>query len=208
MCGRKPNDAEIEVLALKYNKIREEIQLEKELGHRRATQGIAAVGLVAGYALLSEQPTLFALVPLLIVFIFVLTVASVNEVLLLSWQAYEIEEVIDVEGFDYEHELGVLNRDNKRSRLSKWYSVPPLFILFIMIIGYVVFAGLSIEAVRGEQALGYDFDYLLTIGYALTTLLIVITLVSLFAVTSDMLAKVQERDVGRLGLLYELLSDK
>jgi hypothetical protein len=71
----------------------------KKLTHRHVARGVAAIGVVGGYVLLSEQFVFISLIPLIISFVSVLVIVQANEVLLLAWEAYRIESHVEVEGF-------------------------------------------------------------------------------------------------------------
>jgi len=195
MSNEQLSDKESEILAMKYDTIRSELLEEKKLGHQRVTQSIAAIGVVGGYSLVSEQFVFITFIPLIIAFVFVLTIVQTNEVLLLAWEAYRIEAQIPVRGFDYEHEIGIIGNDNERDDLSYWYSIPPLLLLLTMVIGYVSFVVLAWFVLpRNGTILGQDVRTVAGVTYGTLSLFMVFGAVSILRLSYEIAAKVDDRE--------------
>jgi uncharacterized membrane protein (Fun14 family) len=116
---------EREALLTEYQEMREEIRANISIMHQRVSRGIAAIGFVIGYALLAPGGSVFvSIVPILMAVLFFLTVQSIQDMSVVSRHAYDIEALVPVDEFGYEHRYGGLLRENRRThRWSAWNRV-------------------------------------------------------------------------------------
>lgn len=107
---------EQEALLTEYREMREELRTNITILNQRVSRGIAAIGFVIGYSLLAPGGIVFiSSVPVLIAVLLILSVQTVQEMAIVSRHAYDIEKLVPIDEFGWEHKYGGLINDNKRS---------------------------------------------------------------------------------------------
>lgn len=187
---------EMEALLTEYREMREEIRLLEELTQKRASRGITAIGFVIGYALLAPGGTIFVtVVPVMIGFLFLLTIQSTNTMFLLGRQVYDIEESIPVENFGWEHRYGGFLLDNERSiPWSRWQAVnlvdlPIMTVHAIAAAFYLGSVGLALYVIQqqfSQSVAGIDPLVLTAGAYLVLTALLGSVAISFFTVQQSL----------------------
>jgi hypothetical protein len=176
---------EKEVLVTEYQEVREELRENARLLHMRISRGIAAIGAVIGYALLAEEGSVFiTIIPLIIGIVYLLTLNSIQNMLLLGRYSYDIEEKIMPEGEGWEHQYGgLLPHGERETTLSKFPRIDLSDISSIIVGGlsafiYAGFIYLSWREINElKKVAGLDpavlfvmFHFTLTISLAAATM--------------------------------------
>lgn len=172
---------ENEVLVVEYQEIREELRENARLLHMRISRGIAAIGAVIGYALLADGGSVFiSIIPLIIGFIYLLSLNSIQNMLALGRRSYDIEEEIMPEGEGWEHQYGGLLPHNEReTTLSKFPQIDLSDISSIIVGGfsaliYAAFCFLSLGEINEVgMVVGLDPVVLLSLFYIIFTILLI-----------------------------------
>lgn len=174
--------SEREALLAEYQEVREELRENATLLHSRVSRGIAAIGAVIGYALLAEGGRPFiSIVPLIIAFIYLLTLNSIQNMLILSRRSYDIEEKIMPEGQGWEHQYGgLLPHSERKTSYDKFPQIDlsdiasaTLVVLSALI--YVVFIFISWRTVNELEITiaGVDSGIIIILSYAILTVFLI-----------------------------------
>lgn len=187
---------EKEALLAEYQEMREEIRTNIELLHTRFSRGVAAIGFVIGYALLAPGGTIFiTLVPLLIGILYLLSMQSLLDMSVISRHVYDIEELLSIEEFGWEHRYGGLLKDNmRRIPWSQWdridlFTIPYNVVAVLAAFIYFGFIGLAIMVVDkqvSQPVFGFDPAFLIFGFYVILTVLLVVASVAFLVVLSEL----------------------
>lgn len=177
-------ETKTEALLTEYSELREEIRLLMELQHSRALGGTAALGAVIGYSLLSKDGLVFiVLVPIIIAFLFILTVQTTNGMMFLGRHIYDIESELDIDSMGWEHRYGgvILNERAMSSELFSgldWSGVPELviYILVAMIYaGFIIISMIVIQDYNLPEPLSGLEIHLIGSAYLVITILALVS---------------------------------
>lgn len=185
MCTSQGDDENValtqfeqEALLTEYREMREEIRANISIMHQRVSRGIAAIGFVIGYALLAPGGDVFiSIVPVLIAVLFFLTIQSIQDMSVISRHAYDIEELVSVDEFGYEHRYGgLLNKNMRSNRWSLWERVdlmtlPGVITTALSALVYLSFLYLGCVVVDPESTIAgiVDVSLLIFICYVILT---------------------------------------
>lgn len=111
----QPRPEKEEILLTQFRQLREEIRTHAKRKGRRVTRGIAAIAVLLGYSVYDKgDPRVLAVVPVVIGLLFISHVLSVMWVVRAARQIVKIQQKIDVTGFGYEKNYGVLSQNHDR----------------------------------------------------------------------------------------------
>lgn len=166
-----------------YREMREELRTNITILNQRVSRGIAAIGFVIGYSLLAPGGIVFiSSVPVLIAVLLTLSVQTVQEMSIVSRHAYDIEELVPIDEFGWEHEYGGLINDNKRSIPWNQYeridlmTLPLNVVITLSALLYFGFLYIGYSAIDQQvETVGtIDPAILILIFYVILTLLLLI----------------------------------
>ncbi|WP_313694036.1 hypothetical protein [Halorarum halobium] len=186
-----------------YRELREEIRAVNEKSTTTMTRGIGACGLIAAYGL--YQPSsrvVIAVIPVVVGVLFVVHALNMCWVARLATHIVELQNSIDVDGFDWEREYGMFRSDE-----TIWERVPraAFYALLCLVYGGTVVAGVSVvDAAELATVFGTSIGLLARLCYLLISCMMLVAAYSYLAVAAYYeparpFAGRRDGEVGELG---------
>lgn len=165
---------------LLYGSLRDEVHSRIAQHHRSLLSGLSVIGVVIAYALLSGQFVFLAVIPVLVGFLFVQSVRTLNNIYYVARHLSRIEGayVDEYPLFNWERRYGGAGTDRGVRRWGiDWSVVPQSIVILLATFGYLgsIYAAYVVWPPDGVEILliGLTRDGLLWI-YALLTGLVVL----------------------------------
>lgn len=155
MAEDQRSDAQLrqDALLTQYQEVRSELRQSIDRSHRRAGGGIAAIGVIVGYALSTDTYLFLTFVPIIMGFLYIISIGSAIGIRFLAKQSYQIEAVINIEEFSWETNYGAMLRENKRhlsGPFVNWSDVPRYATYVIGICVYSISVLVSIVVISNS----------------------------------------------------------
>lgn len=139
------DDRELELLKEQYLSLRDETQLRIESLSKRITQGLTAIGAIAGYGLLSDNIGIISITPIVLGVLYIESARVYSQIGRLAGHMYHIEEKLQEIAplFRWETEHGGLYGVSESILDITKYRIPTYLMVVVAVGAYVILLSFS-----------------------------------------------------------------
>ena len=163
-----------EILITQYEQLRSEIRDKLETMESRMSRGIASGVLITAYSFYTGDHILFSTVPILVGFLIILHMESFTWMIRLSRQICIIQEIVDVQEFNWESKYGMFGTNHLVHGLYSTFSGIAVTIIYVV----SIIASLEIAQrpeYTDESIIGYPVIQILEFSYFLLSIFMLLS---------------------------------